>query len=112
MNETETTATPATPAAPKAKAAKKPAKKAAAKKAKPGADGDRIARPQLRILAALAKAKRPMGKAELSKACGVHMNWVAEYVGTPGDFAARVSGDGPRKLAAAGLAKALDLDVD
>ena len=78
------------------------------KSTKPAAPKNGINKPQARILAALRKAGRPVGKEALSKASGVHMNWIAEYVGLPKGselVSELVSGVGPKKLAPAGLVK-------
>lgn len=71
-----------------------------------------INRPQGRILAALAKG--PLGKADLAKASGVHVNWIAEYAGVlSGEMVSDlVSGSGPKKLIPAGLACVATVNLD
>ncbi len=82
--------------------------KAAAKNTAPAADAAKAGpnKPQLRILAALAKAKKPLTKEQLVAASGVTTNWIAEYAGQPGSMVSDlVNGKGPLKLNAAGLIK-------
>ena len=71
-------------------------------------------RPQIRILQAMAKARKPLTKAALAKASGVHVNWIAEYVGSKdGEPRVRQSGElKDLKLVPAGLAKLVSVDVD
>lgn len=87
MNETTTTTAPAAAAtAPAAKAKKVPAKKAARKAApakKASAAGPAtgtLTKPQVRLLAALAKSGRPMSAEQLSEKASVARTWVTGFV--------------------------------
>jgi len=110
MNENETAPAAATaaPAEAKPAKAKKTQKKTKAQPKKVAATKSGVLRPQLRILEALASPKWKTGatKEQLSKAAGVHMNWIAEYVGVP-DKGSLVSDTvrGAKKLACAGLVR-------
>lgn len=85
-------------------------------KAKPSANGP-ACKPQLRILAALAKAGKPLSKEQLAARSKVHPNWIAEYVGTNAegseDFVRR-SGEltSIKKLVPAKLARIVEVDRD
>lgn len=67
-------------------------------------------KPQARILKALSKGKA-MDRHQLSKASGVHVNWIAEYVGGTADPVSDLV-RGRKKLVPAGFIKQRELDHD
>jgi hypothetical protein len=115
MTENTTTTTVETPKIAKAPKAKKPAKPAAKAKTSTTKSKAEIkagpSKPQLRILAALVKAGRPISKQQVSEKSKVHMNWIAEYIGGTVNAVSNLV-RGHKKLVPAGLVRIKEVDID
>lgn len=90
---------------------KKNAAAAQKKSPKAAAEPGKVLGPQLRILAALAKAGRPLSKEEIMSKAAIPSTWVAEYLGGTVNSVSDVV-RGAKKLVPAGLARRVEIDVD